>query len=105
LTDDGFEIVCVANGALGLEHLERNPPPAAILVDLMMPVMDGWTFVERIHSMAHLEETPIGLITASGAHWGYPVPQVLHKPFGRNELIAAVRNLIRPGVWAPARSS
>ena len=44
LEDEGYHPVCVTNGAAALEYLKSSPPPCMILLDLMMPVMDGWTF-------------------------------------------------------------
>jgi two-component system response regulator VicR len=103
LDDAGFATVCLPNGADGLEHLERQPAPAAIILDLMMPVMDGWTFVNRLRAIPRLKDIPILVITASGPHWGYPVSHALHKPVGRNELIAAVSNLVYRDHSAKAR--
>ena len=40
---DDLVVICVANGAEALRHLESHAPPCLILLDLMMPVMDGWT--------------------------------------------------------------
>src|SRR6185436_11336258 len=66
LTDDGFEVICLPNGAIGLEHLSLNPPPAVILLDLMMPKLNGWTFVDRVRAVAQLREIPIVVMTAVG---------------------------------------
>src|SRR5688500_4716061 len=43
----GFEVVIAANGKEGLERMESGPAPTVILLDLWMPVMDGWEFLER----------------------------------------------------------
>ena len=45
LEDEGYEVACVGNGREALDHLKTaNPRPCVILLDLMMPVMDGWQF-------------------------------------------------------------
>src|SRR5690349_3166740 len=44
LRDDGFDVTTAANGSEALEVLRTSPPPSAIILDLMMPVMDGWDF-------------------------------------------------------------
>jgi signal transduction histidine kinase len=44
LTDEGFDVTTVVNGRDALEELRRSAPPDVILLDLMMPVMDGWEF-------------------------------------------------------------
>jgi two-component system, response regulator, stage 0 sporulation protein F len=95
LDENGFVTVCLPNGQAGLEELERQPTPAAIILDLLMPVMDGWTFFDRVRALPHLADIPIIVITAVGPHWGYPVAHVLPKPVGRNELVAAVRSVVR----------
>jgi CheY-like chemotaxis protein len=94
LEEGGFEVVCLPDGMLGLEHLAQHPVPAAIVLDLMMPVMDGWTFVSRLRALPHLKEVPILISTGAGPHWGYPSSPVLRKPVGRNELLATLRTLI-----------
>jgi CheY-like chemotaxis protein len=94
LEDAGFDTVCLPNGELGLDHLIQHPAPAAIVLDLMMPVMDGWTFVSRMRAIPDLNDIPVLVTTAAGAHWGYPCSPVLRKPVGRNELVASLRTLI-----------
>ena len=44
LDDEGYEPICVTDGAAALEYLRSSPLPCMILLDLAMPVMDGWTF-------------------------------------------------------------
>ena len=48
LKDDGYEAQAARNGREALDLLERWPADVVVL-DLMMPVMDGWTFAERLH--------------------------------------------------------
>src|SRR5688500_2733670 len=72
LEEEGFVPVCASNGAEALAYLRRSPPPAAILLDLFMPVMSGWDFVRRVRASSALENIPIVIITASEPHWGYP---------------------------------
>ena len=94
LDDAGFDAVCADNGAQALEHLAKNPTPAAILLDLFMPVMDGWTFADRLRGMPRFSAIPLVVMTASGPHWGYPAPRVLRKPVVLNELLSAIRRAI-----------
>ncbi len=44
LESEGYEVSSAVNGLEGIRHLQNNPKPDLILVDLMMPVMDGYTF-------------------------------------------------------------
>ncbi len=52
------------NGQAALDWLAAHPVPALVLLDLMMPVMDGFTFLERVRSMPALSRMPIVVLTA-----------------------------------------
>ena len=64
LRDDGYQVSEASNGAEALERL-RDQRPDLIVLDLMMPVMDGWTFVEKCRSHADCEDVPIVVTSAS----------------------------------------
>ncbi|MCF8478693.1 MAG: response regulator [Pseudolabrys sp.] len=53
-----------SNGRVALDWLDRHPPPALILLDLMMPDVDGFEFLEKIRVVAGLDEVPIVVLTA-----------------------------------------
>ena len=46
----GYQVATAANGLEALRYLEVNPPPALILLDLMLPVMDGWQFIKELRA-------------------------------------------------------
>jgi CheY-like chemotaxis protein len=60
----GLPVVEVTNGRLALSWLEQNPMPAVILLDLMMPEMDGFEFLDSFNSHAEWRHVPIIVITA-----------------------------------------
>jgi CheY-like chemotaxis protein len=97
LEDDGYGIVQAADGREAEAYLCRNPPPAAIVLDLMMPRLDGWAFASLMRQ-GRLPQVPIVVVTAAGDRWGYPAPRerVLKKPVSVNELLDAVRGVTRP---------
>jgi CheY-like chemotaxis protein len=105
LEDAGYAVACLPNGADGIEYLNRSPPPAVILLDLMMPVMDGWSFYDRVRSLPHLDTVPVIVVTAIGPHWGYPVARVLRKPIDRHELLTAIREAMNGDGQADAAAS
>jgi CheY-like chemotaxis protein len=93
LADDGHEVAQAADGAAALALLP-DWQPDVILLDLLMPEMDGWDFLA-----AYQHRAPVILLTAAavgpeGTIFGRPLPPVagvLVKPFPLNDLFAAVR--------------
>ncbi len=105
LEGEGFDVVCVNNGQEALDHLRTNPAPHAILLDLFMPVMDGWAVAKHLRASVSYSRIPVVVMTASGPHWGYPVSRVLRKPVMHHELVAAVRRAIGTDTGSGAASS
>jgi len=66
LHDEGFDVVPAANGQEALEALRNGPPPSAILLDLTMPVMDGWDFRREQLNDPALRDIPVLIVSASG---------------------------------------
>jgi CheY-like chemotaxis protein len=64
LTLEGYKIETVANGREALEYLNEAPRPDVILLDLMMPIMDGWAFCRSRWKSRTLREIPVVLISA-----------------------------------------
>ena len=67
LSDHGYDVVAVRHGEAALNYLRNNPPPRVILLDLMMPVMDGWEFRKHQLRDSSLAEIPVVIMTAI---WG-----------------------------------
>jgi CheY-like chemotaxis protein len=63
---ENYSVVTAANGKLGLELLSAIPPPSVILLDLMMPVMNGWEFADALKRDRNLSDIPVVLVTAYG---------------------------------------
>jgi CheY-like chemotaxis protein len=64
LMDDGYQVREATNGAEALERLKEQRPDLIVL-DLMMPVMDGWTFVNECRRIRSCGEVPIVVTSAS----------------------------------------
>ncbi|HXU03535.1 MAG TPA: response regulator [Polyangia bacterium] len=66
LREEGFAVTTAGNGRDALELLRAGQPPSAIILDLMMPVMDGWDFRHaQLHDPA-LKDIPVVVVTAAG---------------------------------------
>ncbi len=60
----GYRTDCAVNGEDALEKLANDHKPCVILLDLMMPVMDGWTFRQRQLEDPKLRDIPVIVLTA-----------------------------------------
>lgn len=67
LESEGYEVASAENGQVALDYLKRvTKLPDVILLDLMMPVMDGFQFREQQESEGRLSSIPIVIMTAGG---------------------------------------
>lgn len=75
----GYPVMRARNGAEALEQLRQaTTPPSLILLDLMMPVMDGWTFREQQLGDAALRNIPVVVLTADARAHDKPRTKALH---------------------------
>ena len=95
----GHFTAAVANGKAALDLLDQGVRPDVILLDLVMPIMDGRTTLEQLRHRGSL--VPVLLVSAFlddiGANFGSPVVGGLPKPFGHEALIEAVERALDPG--------
>jgi CheY-like chemotaxis protein len=95
---EDYSTVQAADGALALSWLRDNPSPQLILLDLMMPVMDGWQLFGHLKQDERLARIPVVVITAFGRELG-SVGQlpVLKKPIDLRDLHRVVFDGVRAG--------
>lgn len=101
LEKEGFATLSASDGVQAFELLaDLEAPPALILLDLMMPGMDGWMFCKLRQGIRMLKETPVvGMSSASMLDLQEPmgIDALLPKPFYPKELIyLATRLAARP---------
>jgi CheY-like chemotaxis protein len=91
---EGYSVAVAENGSVGLTALEEAKP-CVVLLDLMMPVLDGRGFLRALEESPdkELASTPIVLITAAGEKGasGCKVSEVLTKPIDIEKLIAVAQ--------------
>jgi CheY-like chemotaxis protein len=96
LEEEGHRAVSAENGAVAMERLREGLRPCAILLDLMMPVMDGWDFRAMQRRDPALADIPIIVITAVGFRTDtiltqFGAVECVHKPPPPSALLDAVR--------------
>jgi len=90
----GFPAAEAADGQQALDYLRSHPLPALILLDLAMPVMDGWEFRRRQRQDRDLAAVPTVVCSAysvDGAGELEGVARVYRKPVDPDELLETVR--------------
>ena len=92
---EGFEVRTACNGQAALDTLHQHDevPPCVIILDLMMPVMNGWQFREIQKTDPHLAEIPVVVVTAAGPRDDIPsitADAWLSKPVDFDRLLATI---------------
>jgi two-component system response regulator VicR len=96
----GFEVEGAIGGQAGLRAI-REHPPDLVLLDLMMPDMDGWQVYRQIRASDEFKAIPVIAVTAKaqkidrvlGVHIA-GMDDFITKPFGAKELIASVERVL-----------
>jgi two-component system response regulator VicR len=100
LGNKGFNVIGANGGVEGLETVRREKPDL-VLLDLMMPDMDGWEVYQQMKADSALREIPVVVVTAKaqsidkvlGLHIA-KVDDYITKPFGPQELLESVEKII-----------
>ena len=85
---DNHSTALAADGGEALDWLDRHRPPCLILLDLMMPLVDGWQVIERLRHDDRLARVPIVVITAFNRDLGSAANlPILRKPIELGDLL------------------
>jgi CheY-like chemotaxis protein len=107
LEDNGFVTAGASNGLEALQRLRTDALPGLILLDMMMPRMDGRTFRERQLEDNRLREIPVVVVSAARdvgeEARGLRAAAVLKKPLDIHELLTAVKTHARPEALSAPR--
>ena len=92
LEDEGFDVVTASNGAEAEEELSHMEEPCVVLLDLMMPVMNGWELLEHLRRDGKLDDG-MRIVVVSATLGQLPQGPVacMRKPVRADKLIATVR--------------
>jgi CheY-like chemotaxis protein len=97
LSLEGYEVVTAYNGAEGLKRMSEAPPDL-VLLDLMMPVMDGWELLRRMREDARLRAVPVVIMSAGriGEEVRDAACATLPKPFDLDDLLETLAAQMQP---------
>jgi two-component system, chemotaxis family, chemotaxis protein CheY len=90
---EGFKVVTATNGAEALEAMDQDKPPKLVLLDMRMPVLDGWGFMRAIGERGLSVTVVVMTAAADARRWAREIgaQAVLAKPFELDDLLAAVQ--------------
>lgn len=96
----GYEVIGAVGGREGLEAIQREKPDV-VLLDLMMPDMDGWEVYQKMKANEAMKTIPVIVVTAKaqsidkvlGLHIA-KVDDYITKPFGPQDLIESVEKVL-----------
>ena len=94
LKSAGYDVVTATDGQLALDRLRGGTTPSVILLDLMMPGMNGWQFLDELHRDPSLTAIPV-VIVSGGSYREREIKSLgvagyLKKPFDASTLLAMV---------------
>jgi CheY-like chemotaxis protein len=97
LSLEGFQTAAVANGQEALDYLRHEVAPHLILLDLMMPVMDGWEFRRQQQANPTMAQVPVIVLSALDHVRTAEVSAeaILKKPLDFDRLLELVRSYCR----------
>jgi DNA-binding response OmpR family regulator len=103
LERQGYQVVHMADGRAASQHVTTAEPPALVLLDVMLPYVDGFEIVQLIRAQPAWREVPVLMLTAKNTErdtvraLDAGASDFIIKPFQPQELLARVRRYLRPG--------
>jgi CheY-like chemotaxis protein len=95
LSMEGYTVETFANGQEALDHLRAaNERPELVILDLFMPVMDGWQFLAEMRTDPKLSQDPIPVIVVTALNAKVDADAVIRKPIDLVRLLQTVARLL-----------
>jgi CheY-like chemotaxis protein len=98
LNAEGYAVATASNGRQALELLQTRPTPDLILLDMLMPVLDGWHFIRQIQQQPDLASVPIVVVTGTilTREWAesHGCTGFIHKPIEPDPLREEIRRCL-----------
>jgi CheY-like chemotaxis protein len=95
IENEGMAVETARNGEEALALLRTGRRPRLVLFDLIMPVMNGWEFLDEVAKDPSLRQIPIVVLTASDHVQGTGAVEVLSKPMDLMALLRVVERYVR----------
>lgn len=89
---EGYSVACSENGKQALEYLHNYPLPSLIIMDLCMPVMDGWQFRTEQKKDASIARVPVVVVTAFSDPVDIDAEAIIPKPIDLERLLSVVHH-------------
>jgi CheY-like chemotaxis protein len=95
LCAEGYGVLVAADGKNALEHLRDGAITDVIVLDMMMPVMDGWQFLAEKEADPALARIPVIVTSAAPQKLPQGATTMMRKPFDLGRLLATIAELAR----------
>jgi CheY-like chemotaxis protein len=92
----GYAVVTAQNGQDALDKLPNIERLCLVILDLLMPVMNGWDFLDRLRQRSELKSVPVVVHSSATAEAPAGVTLVLQKPLMFDRLLSVVREHCTP---------
>jgi len=86
----GYRVVTAAEGTEALRKIDDIGPPCVVLLDLLMPGMNGWDFFEKLRQRPELASVPVIVHSSAATRAPQGVTRVLQKPLAFETLVSVV---------------
>ena len=101
MLQDVFDVALAKSGAEALEILFKGTVPDLVLLDIMMPEMDGWETYNRIRAISFLNDIPIVFVTSATGDevkkraFEMGVADFFQKPLERKDIINRISSILK----------